>query len=195
MFVLDRKPEPCMPNTGGWWYHNWREYACGNGWSWISGMVSNTSNTWFDAIPSTLVPAIIMSHSPLSSLQISTGHSSVNCMSVIAESVSVRTLANHWCCTTIDPTSCKLYGITSASVLVWRSPQECEGHITSSRGVCQAINNSTASKHLSMTKGLDRERLCWGECSAIPIPQMCCPVTKTGLEHLFLRKWRGWILY
>ena len=28
--------------TGGWWHLNWGEQACGNGWSGISGIVSNT---------------------------------------------------------------------------------------------------------------------------------------------------------
>ena len=33
--------------TGGWWHLNWGGRARGNGWSRISGMVSNTSNIWF----------------------------------------------------------------------------------------------------------------------------------------------------
>ena len=37
--------------TGGWWHLNWAGRAPGNGWSGISGTLSNTSNTWFDAIP------------------------------------------------------------------------------------------------------------------------------------------------
>ena len=30
--------------TGGWWHLHWGGQARGNGWSGISGMVSNTSN-------------------------------------------------------------------------------------------------------------------------------------------------------
>ena len=45
--------------TGGWWHLNWVGGACGNGWSRISGMVSNTSNTWFDAIPFTLFQPLL----------------------------------------------------------------------------------------------------------------------------------------
>lgn len=29
-------------SIGGWWHHNWGEQAHGNGWSKISGMLSNT---------------------------------------------------------------------------------------------------------------------------------------------------------
>ena len=38
-------------STGGWWHLNWGGRACGNGWSEVSGMVFNTSSTWFDAVP------------------------------------------------------------------------------------------------------------------------------------------------
>ena len=34
-------------STGGWWHLNWGGGACGNVWNGVSGMVSNTSNTWF----------------------------------------------------------------------------------------------------------------------------------------------------
>jgi hypothetical protein len=37
--------------TGGWWHFNWGGGARGNGWNRIGGMLSNTSNTWFDANP------------------------------------------------------------------------------------------------------------------------------------------------
>jgi putative NADPH-quinone reductase len=37
--------------TGGWWILHLGGQACGNGWSGMSGMVSNTANKWFDAIP------------------------------------------------------------------------------------------------------------------------------------------------
>ena len=43
--------DKCVQVTGGWWHLNWGGRARGNGWSGISGMVLNTSNTWFDAIP------------------------------------------------------------------------------------------------------------------------------------------------
>jgi hypothetical protein len=55
--------------TGGCWHLNWGGWACGNGWSEINGLVSNTpthSFHVFDTIHS--VPAIIMSCPALSSL-------------------------------------------------------------------------------------------------------------------------------
>ena len=61
-------------HAGHRWPLNWGERARGNGWSRISEMVSNTSNTWFQWFPGVWchsicsVPAIIMSHPPLSSL-------------------------------------------------------------------------------------------------------------------------------
>ena len=36
---------------GGWWHLNWGGWARGNDWSGISGMVSNTSNTWKPCVP------------------------------------------------------------------------------------------------------------------------------------------------
>ena len=56
---------------GGWWHLNWGERACGTAWSRISGMVSNTANTWVPCVwchSICSVPSIIMSRSPLSSL-------------------------------------------------------------------------------------------------------------------------------
>jgi hypothetical protein len=40
-----------LSTTGGWWHLNWGKRARVNDWSGISGMVSNTSSTWFDVIP------------------------------------------------------------------------------------------------------------------------------------------------
>jgi hypothetical protein len=37
--------------TGGWWHLNWGGRACDHVWRGMGGMVSNTSITWFDAIP------------------------------------------------------------------------------------------------------------------------------------------------
>ena len=54
--------------TGGWWYLNWGGRACGNGWSQISGMVSNT---WFPCVlchSICSIPDVIRSCPPLSSL-------------------------------------------------------------------------------------------------------------------------------
>jgi hypothetical protein len=36
--------------TGSCWHLNWGEQAGGNNWSGISGMVLNTSNTWFPGV-------------------------------------------------------------------------------------------------------------------------------------------------
>jgi hypothetical protein len=44
-------PTATVTATEGWLQLNWGGLARGNGWSGISGMVSNTSNTWFDTIP------------------------------------------------------------------------------------------------------------------------------------------------
>ena len=38
--------EPTLHTTGGWWHLNWGGQARSNDWSGISGMVSNTPNTW-----------------------------------------------------------------------------------------------------------------------------------------------------
>jgi hypothetical protein len=35
---------------GGWWYHTWGGLAHSNDCSSMSGMVSNTSNTWFPCV-------------------------------------------------------------------------------------------------------------------------------------------------
>ena len=36
--------------TGSWWHLNWGGLAHGNGWGGRSGMVLNTSNTWFSCV-------------------------------------------------------------------------------------------------------------------------------------------------
>ena len=59
---------PLLSLTGGWWHLNWAECVRSNDWSGISGMVSNTLNTWFPGVwchSMCAVPAIIMSCSPL----------------------------------------------------------------------------------------------------------------------------------
>ena len=37
----------CISPLNSWWQRNWGGRARGNGWS---GMVSNTSNTWFTGV-------------------------------------------------------------------------------------------------------------------------------------------------
>ena len=61
-----------LPNTtGGWWHLNWGGQARGNGWSRMSGMVSNTWFPWFPCVwchSIGSIPDIIMNLPPISSL-------------------------------------------------------------------------------------------------------------------------------
>ena len=57
--------------AGDWWSLNWGGQACGHDWSVISGMVSNTPNTWLPGVWCHSIYAILvifMSRSPVSSL-------------------------------------------------------------------------------------------------------------------------------
>ena len=72
-FLINSGTTPVW-STVGWWHLNWGGLARGNGWIRMSGMVANTSNTWFPWFPCVCrhsihsVPPIIMSRPPLSSL-------------------------------------------------------------------------------------------------------------------------------
>ena len=60
-------------STGGWWHLHLGVWAHGNGWRGTSGMVSNTSHTWFPCVwchSICSIPAIVMSRPHLSSCDI-----------------------------------------------------------------------------------------------------------------------------